>query len=291
LPFLVAALIAALALGTIISIAQAVQATQTNSTPGTADGSNITRSVEFTTTEFVAGSVITDVIAAVTFEKSNGTSCAAYTGGNVYYQEIYFLLRSPAGTQIVLVEDQANTGGSGQGPTYTDSGPYVGEVTVTFDDEAGSDVQNTVPVSGTFKPVEALSAFDGQNPLGTWTLTVGDSNSFDPLCFSEFTLTINAAEPPTPQPPTVEDQTFSVPENSPNGTSVGVVVADDPNGDKLLYAIDPVDIFDIVANTGEITVIDGSLRNRLATPGRTWKTARTCGSPRSRHPAARGCGP
>ncbi|MEJ2746306.1 MAG: Ig-like domain-containing protein [Anaerolineae bacterium] len=97
---------------------------------------------------------------------------------------------------------------------------------------------------------------------------VGDSAAGDPLCFYEYTLTIDAA-----QPPVVNDQTFSVAENSADGTSVGTVIATDPDtGDKITYKItagDPGGVFEINPLTGEITVPNGSLLNFENTPSYT----------------------
>ena len=41
----------------------------------------------------------------------------------------------------------------------------------------------------------------------------------------------------TSQLPVIAPQNFSVEENSPNGTNVGTLVASDPDGDVLSYAI------------------------------------------------------
>ncbi|MGB0595224.1 MAG: cadherin domain-containing protein [Rubripirellula sp.] len=72
-------------------------------------------------------------------------------------------------------------------------------------------------------------------------------------------ITVNVTD--VPQPPTVNDQTFDVDENSPVDTVVGKVVANDPDGDPLTYVItdgNAAGKFGIDANTGDITVA-GSL--------------------------------
>ncbi|MCK7594972.1 beta strand repeat-containing protein [Pseudomarimonas salicorniae] len=49
---------------------------------------------------------------------------------------------------------------------------------------------------------------------------------------------VNDAQPPTNLPPTVDDAAFSIAENSANGTTVGSVIASDPDaGQALSYAI------------------------------------------------------
>lgn len=62
--------------------------------------------------------------------------------------------------------------------------------------------------------------------------------------------------------PTVDDQQFSVAENSANGTSIGTVVATDPDGNPLTYAIlagNTGGTFALNANTGELTVANNTL--------------------------------
>src|SRR5450759_1979513 len=58
-------------------------------------------------------------------------------------------------------------------------------------------------------------------------------------------------------PPTIDDQTFSVDENSPVGTSVGKVLAFDEDGQALTYSIlggNTNSAFSISETDGKITV-------------------------------------
>jgi hypothetical protein len=70
--------------------------------------------------------------------------------------------------------------------------------------------------------------------------------------------------------PTAADAAFTLPESSADGTSVGTVVASDPDvGDTLSFAItggDPGGVFAIDAATGEITVADSSQLDFDVTP-------------------------
>ena len=250
-----AMLLALFAVSLITLGAEATTVSKTNNTAGFADDNTLTRTVIFTEDiDFVANSVIQDVNIAINFEKIDGT-CPTHGGGNAYNGEIFMYLESPTGTQVALVEDAWNSAGSGTGTTYPGIA-YGGLAAVTFDDWAATTVGGLVPTSGTFRPVEPLSAFQGETPLGTWTLYAGDSVLGDPLCFYEFTLTIDAT-----QPPTVNNQTFSVVEQSADGTSVGTIVATDNDaGDKLTYVIssgNSAGIFAINKLTGEITVAVG----------------------------------
>lgn len=75
-------------------------------------------------------------------------------------------------------------------------------------------------------------------------------------------LTLPNAPTSNNNPPQVEDQSFSVNENSVGGTSVGTVAATDPDGDTLRYEIiggNPSGAFSIDMWTGEIKVLNGGL--------------------------------
>lgn len=177
----------------------ALAASYTNSTFGEADSSEITRSVNVVET-----APITDVNISITFTKTDSV-CSDPGTGFAFHDEIEFLLVSPAGTEVLLVNSEWNDdgiivedgaeAGANKSPrsnrrapsTYTGGGD-IGDVTIYLDDEAGTVVGGVDPVSGTFRPVGSLAAFDGQNPAGTWTLRVLDTVGADALCFYSFTL-------------------------------------------------------------------------------------------------------
>lgn len=175
----------------------ALAASYTNSTPAEVDSSEATRSVNVTET-----TPITDVNISITFTKTDG-SCAEQDSGDAYHNEIEFILVSPSGTEVLLVngedesEESPEAGAAGsavksprgtRAPTTYTGGDDIGDVTIYLDDEAGVIVGGVNPVSGNFMPFSALSAFDGQNPAGTWTLRIIDTTGSDPLCFYSFTL-------------------------------------------------------------------------------------------------------
>lgn len=226
---------------------------KTNATAGQADGSLITRTVSFGVADFGPGATINQVLISVDFEKIDGQDCSTgHQGGSAFNNEIYMILESPSGTQVVLIEDAANSGGSGSGATYTGSS-YGGSVAVNFDPSAGSQVGGLIPTSGTYRAEQSLGAFTGENPTGDWILHFGDSLSNDALCFDQYTLTIDASEAPN-----IDNQSFNVDENASVGAAVGTVAATDNDpDDKISYAIDaisPANHFAINPLTGQLTV-------------------------------------
>jgi VCBS repeat-containing protein len=94
---------------------------------------------------------------------------------------------------------------------------------------------------------------------GTWTVTA----TYRGAITTTLITVIN-------NPPTADDDTFAVDENSADGTPVGTVSASDPDaGDSLTYAIaagNTGDAFAIDDGTGEITVNDGAVLDYETTP-------------------------
>jgi subtilisin-like proprotein convertase family protein len=76
--------------------------------------------------------------------------------------DLQIFLRGPDGTVIQLF---SGTGVSGQNLHNT-----------VFDDEAATSITTAAaPFTGTFRPLQSLSAFDGKLAAGTWTLEVRDT--------------------------------------------------------------------------------------------------------------------
>ena len=193
--------------------AEAVINTYTNSTFGQVDASAAFHTVSVTTTD-----AIVDVNVTVDFHAIDESNCAAPGPGLSFSNEVSFWVVSPAGTTVYLVYN-STTGAS----TYTD--PNAPRVVVTFDDEAGSVVGGGIPVSGTFRPVQSLSAFDGENPSGTWEFHYFDDTLQDALCLYSFTIEIedNVVPPPPTNPPPGPIPTPSGPIVSGDYTKIGQI--------------------------------------------------------------------
>ena len=97
----------------------------------------------------------------------------------------------------------------------------------------------------------------------SFTVSDGAGGSINATTFSITVTPVNDA-------PVAVDQSFSLPENSADGSVVGSVSASDPDvGDTLSYAItggDPIGAFAIDSVTGEITIADSTQLNFEATP-------------------------
>ncbi|MEM7333872.1 MAG: cadherin domain-containing protein [Chloroflexota bacterium] len=243
-------------LGATAVFVQASTVSKTNSTDGLADRKEITRTVTFSGGDFAAGARVSSVILSVEIEKTD-VSCGNYTGSNVFNREMYMMLRSPNGTQIALIESILGNAGSGNPSTFSSNTAYNGVVPITFDDDAATQIGGTAPITGTFRPEESLSAFVGEDPLGDWVLTIGDTTNGAPFCFYEMTLEISAD-----QPPVADDQIFSVAEDVVDGTAVDtVVVTDGDVGDKFTFIETGgtgLAVFEIDESTGVISVTDST---------------------------------
>ena len=95
---------------------------------------------------------------------------------HTFVGDLVIELIGPDGTTVTL----ANRNGSG-GDNYTDT---------AFDDEAATAIgAGAAPFTGSFRPVEPLSTFDGKSVAGTWTLRVSDMAGEDVGTLSGWGLT------------------------------------------------------------------------------------------------------
>jgi subtilisin-like proprotein convertase family protein len=132
---------------------------------------------------------ITGSIFDVNF-RIDGSACSATAGSttvgidHTFVNDLQIKLTSPGGTTVTLIQ---NTDGSGNNFCQT----------VLDDESGGASIQSVVsaqaPFTGSFTPANPLSAFDGQNPNGTWTLSVQDFFSFDIGSIRAFSLEITPA--------------------------------------------------------------------------------------------------
>jgi subtilisin-like proprotein convertase family protein len=90
--------------------------------------------------------------------------------------DLYIYLRGPDGTTVLLVNRR---GGSGDNFNNT----------ILTDEAATSIAFGVAPFSGSYRPEQSLSAFDGKNAFGTWTLYIADLAALDVGTLHSWSLT------------------------------------------------------------------------------------------------------
>ncbi len=130
-----------------------------------------------------------------------GTTCSTAAGSttvgidHTYVGDLEIRLTSPSGTTVLLI-DQLNNGAGNNGTNNF--------CQTLLQDGAPASIQaaTTAPFTGTFAPANPLSAFNGQNPNGTWTLNALDLAADDIGSIRAFSLIITPQAAPTCDPPT-----------------------------------------------------------------------------------------
>lgn len=176
----------------IFHLSSIAQVTKSNNTSGTYLNSSDTRTITFDISDFGGNTTIDNVIVVLEFSSEDDG-----TIGFTFHEDLAFRLESPSGTTVDLVYDVRGifTGNPLQSPTYGGFNP-TGNVQVTFDDNALQSIASSPggdPTTGTFVPIEPLSSFLGESPIGDWTLHLADSfdNGFnDQLLFNFVSISI-----------------------------------------------------------------------------------------------------
>lgn len=102
---------------------------------------------------------------------------------HTWVNDLTVRLKSPQGTQVTLFQNVCE-------------GDFD-NVEATFDDYGNTLVCGSNPVvTGFIAPQQALSAFNGQSPQGTWTLTINDSTAPDSGQLVSWSLNICSVEEP-----------------------------------------------------------------------------------------------
>ncbi|KPA18590.1 Cadherin domain protein, partial [Candidatus Magnetomorum sp. HK-1] len=125
---------------------------------------------------------------------------------------------------------------------------------LTYSIASGSDFGIT-PSTGEMYPINTLDSNITANYAMTIAVTDGQYTD---------TAIINITISDVNDPPVINNQTFSVNENSSNGTLVDILSASDPEGNTLTYGIsngNESGAFAIGSTTGNVTVNNGNLLN------------------------------
>ena len=109
---------------------------------------------------------------------SGGNTNASVT--HTYVSDLVFTLTSPTGTKVTLVSNRGDAGRN--------------FCTILLDDDGGfapaASIPTTGGAAGSFAPDSPLSAFDGENANGNWTLNVADLGALDTGTLNRFSLII-----------------------------------------------------------------------------------------------------
>lgn len=108
----------------------------------------------------------------------DGATCSATTGSttvgvdHTWVGDLTFKLISPSGRSVTVIDAAGGTGNSGNNFCKT-----------VLNDTAPTSIQNVTiaqaPFTGTFRPLQAQSAFAGEQASGTWKLHVTDNALID----------------------------------------------------------------------------------------------------------------
>ena len=164
---------------------------KTNTTDANVDGTIVTRSVNYSTADFPVGATVGDVNVNIQWVATSDP-CPNLSQFAIHGENGFWLI-SPSGTKRVMIYDAYNMHGRGNSISNTYDGFNSISADVTFDDAAATQVGGDDPVSGTFRPEEAFTFYNGETPFGNWTLYIADQSGFSTICFQEFTVTIAMA--------------------------------------------------------------------------------------------------
>ena len=143
---------------------------------------------------------------------------------HTWINDLTIRLTSPAGTIVTLVANPCSPNAS------------VNNINATFDDSGVAFTCGDFPgLSGIISPAQALSALNGQNPTGTWTLTVIDGFNLDGGSLNSWSLNICSTAPLTTNENELQDfviypnpntGNFNIKFNSTSGNGIAINVYD-----------------------------------------------------------------
>lgn len=129
---------------------------------------------------------LTNAVASVKFT-IGGTACNTTPGSttvgldHTYVGDLAIFLISPTGTAVELTQVDGNNNG-------------VNMCQTVFDDAAAADFgSGTAPFTGSFRPLEPLSNFIGEDGNGDWTVAIFDLGPADTGTLRAFSLEIKTA--------------------------------------------------------------------------------------------------
>lgn len=169
--------------------------------PAVAIPDNNTTGVTRTLTFGGAAGPITDL--NVRFDGATCSATAGATGVGLTHSwvgDLVITLTAPGGSPSAVIVDRPGFTGSGFGSSANNFCQTV------LDDEAAAELETapatSAPFSGSFRPNNPLSVFDGISPVGQWTLRVADVAAGETGTLRAFSLIITrgqlTCDPPAP---------------------------------------------------------------------------------------------
>lgn len=187
--------------------------------------------------------------------KIGGTSCTTAVGSttvgldHTWVGDIVMTLKSPQGTTVTIINQAGGVNNGGHNFCNT----------VLDDESAGASIQNITPAqapyTGSFKPASPLSAFDGQNANGTWTLNVSDRGLQDSGNIRAFSLII------TPLGCSTTAQATPVEVRSDN-TVASLLTGSNPTPSQIVF--NPMHLFDSANTIASVNSLIARLRDDQA---------------------------
>jgi subtilisin-like proprotein convertase family protein len=131
----------------------------------------------------------TTISSTINFNRSgtiNAVKVKNLMGTHTYVSDLTFTLTSPQGTAVVLLANQCTS---------------ADNFNISLEDASATVLACPINDGSTKKPQNPLSAFNGQNPQGNWTLMVNENADQDVGTLTGWTLEVcgnfvNAACPP-----------------------------------------------------------------------------------------------
>ena len=226
------------------------QVSKTNNTVFNVNGNTNTHIINFTAGDFGGCTSLTDVDISINWQ------------GDPFpvAEQIAVSVQSPTGTIVHLIFDTSGilTGNSLQQPTYSSSFVSWPSIVTTFDDGGIPILPSaTAPEAGSFIPNQPLSGFNGENPVGNWTITYSDAidHNFGPGFEDGFTVNMSTVSVTCGAPITSPSVTLTPTNINCNGTSTGSIVANVTGGSPN---------YDYVWTNGSSTLNTASLSNTIS---------------------------
>ena len=164
----------------MLAVASSAQAVAPPAPPGC--GTAVTTSQEATPTAIPTGPAVVPSTIEVAGAGAYLTDLDLITNiTHTFAADLDITLRSPAGTVATITTDNgAGNDNVFAGTTFDDQANPAGQVPYATNNGLATDhayVNNQVATP--LVPEEALAAFSGENPNGTWTLTISDDLAGD----------------------------------------------------------------------------------------------------------------